>query len=115
MQHYDRYLHTYLIHNDLIIAAPNHKLHDEALEQVMDAILSSHTTLNPAKCLFGAKEISFWGMIYGENGVKPDPAKVEALDYITAPTTKEELVSFLCMMQSNADFIPNFAKQSAKL
>ena len=44
---------------------------------------------------------------------RPDPAKVEALDYITRSTNKEDLISFLCMMQSNADFIPNFAKKSA--
>ena len=42
-------------------------------------------------------------MIYSADGVP-----VEALDYITAPENKEELVSFLCMMQSNTDFIKNF-------
>ena len=54
-------------------------------------------------------------MIYVADRVRPDPAKVEALDYITTPTNKEDLISFLCMMQSNADFIPNFAKMSALL
>ena len=48
-------------------------------------------------------------------GVCPDPKKVEALDHITHPTNKEELNSFLCMMQANADFIPNFAQQAAIL
>ena len=54
-------------------------------------------------------------MIYSGDGVRPDPAKVEALDHITAPNTKPELISFLCMMQSNSAFIANFAKQSALL
>ena len=54
-------------------------------------------------------------MIYSADGVRPDPLKVEALDYITAPENKEELVSFLCMMQSNSDFIQNFAEKSAIL
>ena len=54
-------------------------------------------------------------MIYGVDCVRPDPEKVEALDYITAPTNKEELISFLCMMQSNSDFIQNFSKKSAPL
>ena len=49
------------------------------------------------------------------HGVKPDPSKVEALVHLTAQTSKEELISFLCMMQSNSDFIPNFAQRSAKL
>ena len=54
-------------------------------------------------------------MMFGPYGVKPDPPKVEALEYITPPTSKEELISFLCMMQSNSDFIPNFAQVSAPL
>ena len=51
--------------------------------------------------------------LYGADGVRPDPAKVEARDYITKPTNKEDLISFLYILQSNADFIPNFAKQPA--
>ena len=54
-------------------------------------------------------------MIYGEEGVYPNPAKVQALDYITPPETKEELLSFLCTMHSSSDFIPNFAKESGTL
>ena len=34
---------------------------------------------------------------------------------ITAPTNKDDLVSFLCMMQSNSNFIPNFTEKSAPL
>ena len=44
-------------------------------------------------------------MVFGKDGVKPDPEKVETLKHITRPENKEELVSFLCMMQSNAEFI----------
>ena len=54
-------------------------------------------------------------MIFGEFGVRPDPDKVDDLQYITPPTNKAELISFLCMMQSNAEFIPQFAMKSAIL
>ena len=67
------------------------------------------------KCIFGAKEIEFWGLLIGSDGVRPNPAKVAALDHITPPNNKDELKSFLCMMQSNAEFIPRFSKKSAKL
>ena len=42
----------------------------------MTVISKSGWTLNPSKCTFGKKEINFWGMIHGEEGVHPDPAKV---------------------------------------
>ena len=54
-------------------------------------------------------------MIFSAESYRPDPAKVKALKHITRPNSKEEVVSFLCMMQSNAMFIQNFAKQSAPL
>ena len=63
----------------------------------------------------GAEEIHFWGLLISRDGVRPDPAKVSALDHITPPTNRQELVSFLCMMQANSEFIPNFARKSAPL
>ena len=54
-------------------------------------------------------------MKFGTDGIQPDPTKVEALDFLLPPTNKQDLISFLCMMQSNADFIKNCAKKSAPL
>ena len=51
-----------------------------------------------------------WGMIFCGEGKRPDPENVEALEYIAAPTSKEELLNALCMMQSNDNFISNFAQ-----
>ena len=55
------------------------------------------------------------GLVIGGDGVRPDPEKVEALDHLTTPNSKEELVSFLSMMQSNSNFIPGFSKKVALL
>ena len=85
------------------------------MDQVLEILSTSGLTLNTKKCVFGHKEIHFWGLIVSGDGVQPDPAKVEALDHITPPRNKVELMSFLCMMQSNSDFIPDFAKKAAKL
>ena len=102
-----------LIHNDLIIATKTHKEHKEVVLQVMKAISNSALTLNPEKCSFSEKQIKFWGMLIDKDGIRPDPSKVEALDHISSPTKKEELISFLCMMQSNSEFIANFSKKLA--
>ena len=105
----------HLIHDDLIIATQTMDEHLTTLKDVMNAISKSGFTLNPAKCTFGKNKIDLWGMIYGEEGVRPNLTKVQALDYITPPQTKEELMSFLCMMHSNSDFTPNFSKESGIL
>ena len=112
---FDGIKYAHLIHDDLIIAANDVKSHNHALEQVMEAISKAGITLNPPKCMFGFPEIKFWGLIIGEHGIKPDPEKVEALNHVTSPKSKEELISFICMMQANSEFIPNFSKKSAIL
>ena len=83
--------------------------------KVLGVLSRAGLTLNQEKCTFGAHEIRFWGLLISAEGVRPDPVKVEALDHLITPKNKEELVSFLCMMQSNADFIPGFSKKAAFL
>ena len=106
---------VHLIYDDLVIATATERQHENALRLVMQAISDAGVTLNPSKCVIGAKEIEFWGMLISANGIRPNPAKVDALNHITPPNSKEELISFLCMMQANAEFIPNFAQKSAVL
>ena len=106
---------VFLIHDDLIIAAKTRADHNKALAAVMEALDSNGVTLNPTKCVFGKKEIKFWGMIVSEDGVRPDPEKVDALENLSIPKNKEELKSFICMMQSNSDFISQFSQKIAPL
>ena len=54
----------------------------------MQATSRSGLTLNASKCEFAKSEIEFWGMRIGEYGVKPDPAKVEALEHLKPTNTK---------------------------
>ena len=103
---------AYLIHDDLIIGTMTYDEHEATLRAVMQAISDSGLTLNPTKCVIATSEINFWGLLITSEGVRPDPAKVSALDHISPPTNKQDLVSFLCMMQSNAEFIPNFAQKA---
>ena len=78
----------------------------------MEAVQNVNLTLNPEKCIFSKSEIKFWSMLFTSEGVKPDPEKVKALEHISPPKDKDELKSFIGMMQSNSDSIPNFAKKS---
>ena len=82
---------AHLIHDDLVLAAPNQDAHDKALDQVLQAIQRSGLTLNPEKCEFGKSEIKFWGMIVSADGIRPDPGKVDALKYLKVPKDKTEL------------------------
>ena len=106
---------VHVIHDDIVVATENEVLHVEVMVKVLGVLSRAGLTLNQEKCTFGAHEIRFWGLLISAEGVRPDPVKVEALDHLITPKNKEELVSFLCMMQSNADFIPGFSKKAAFL
>ena len=103
---------VHLIHDDLIVATKNSEEHRRVLERVLQIIEDSGLTLNLTKCLFERDEIPFWGLIVSKDGLKPDPNKVKSLREASAPANKSELSSFLCMMQSNRDFIPSLASKT---
>ena len=106
---------VHLIHDDLIIAARSLEEHNKLLKKVMKIISDSGITLNAKKCVLGENEIKVCGLIVSAEGVHPDTEKVDALKYMSPPENKSELLRFMCIMQSNSDFIPNFSKLAAPL
>ena len=79
--------------------------HIKTVRKVMEAVNLFELTFNPDKSHFGCKENKFWGMMYSAEGMKPYPAKVDALKYISPPCNKDELISFLWLIQPNTNFI----------
>ena len=89
--------------------------HLQALQNVFDLFRRKGLTLNKPKCIFGAPSISFFGYVFSDKGVSPDPQKVTALREATPPATKEEVRSFLGMAGFNQQFIPDYATISEPL
>ena len=51
------------------------------------------------------KELLWFGYVFGKEGLKPDPAKVQKLKDKGAPTSQEEVRSFLQAAQFNVKFM----------
>ena len=107
--------HVYIIHDDIIIAAHTQIEHDMTVDRILGIMQESGLTLNPEKYHFDVKEIKFWGIRITADGCSPDLDKVKALGEADRPKSKEELVSFLCMVQSHSEFILGLAKYTNKL
>ena len=58
------------------------------------------------KCIFKSKSCSYFGNVYNPQGMKPDPKKIQAIRQMQAPSTKQELNSFLSMVNYPSHFIP---------
>ena len=106
---------AHVIHDDVIVASNNITDHIKTLDECLAAIQKEGLTLNEGKCQFGMDEVTFWGMIIDKCGVHPDPEKVDALEGLDRPRNKDELHSFICMMQSVSEFIPSFSRKAAPL
>ena len=61
------------------------------------------------------KSVEFLGYIFTQDGLKPSPDKVKALEEAEPPESKEALRSFLGMVGRNQRFIERFSEMSTVL
>ena len=69
----------------------------------------------PRKAFFGRKEVKFLGHIAGEDGLKVDPEKVEAIKKMPAPTDVTGIKRVLGMCGYYRKFVPNFGQRTANM
>ena len=63
-----------------------------------------------SKCHFFAKEIQYLGHILGVEGIRPVPAKTEAIKAMHPPVNPKIVCAFLGLVGYYRKFIKNFAK-----
>ena len=68
-------------------------------------------TLNAEKIQFKQSQVSFYGHIWSENGISPDPKKIQALKHMEFPPDKETMRSFLGMI----NYLNRYSALSAHL
>ena len=53
--------------------------HELNLRKTLKALQDAGLTLNKDKCKFYLKQIEFYGHIFSEKGLSPDPIKIKAI------------------------------------
>lgn len=97
------------ISDDILVYGKNQREHDIALEKVFDRLNEKGLTVNKQKCELNKTKITFFGVVFGEDGVSPDPTKVSAIKEASIPENINELRSFLGMTSYCSRFIPDYA------
>jgi Reverse transcriptase (RNA-dependent DNA polymerase)/RNase H-like domain found in reverse transcriptase/Integrase zinc binding domain/Integrase core domain/Chromo (CHRromatin Organisation MOdifier) domain len=94
--------------DDVLVFSKNMDEHLDHLEQIFKVMQDNQYYLKRTKCEFGLRSIAFLGHIISEDGVEPNPRKLEILKDWPVPTEnngKAELQSFLGL----ANFFRKFA------
>uniref|UniRef100_A0A8C6K5V8 Gypsy retrotransposon integrase-like protein 1 n=1 Tax=Nothobranchius furzeri TaxID=105023 RepID=A0A8C6K5V8_NOTFU len=66
--------------------------------------------LNPEKCQICVPEVSYFDHTMSHEGIKPDPAKVKAIQEMLPPKNKAELETILGMVNYLARFAPHLSQ-----
>lgn len=103
----------YIVANDLIIAAENTEEHDRILNQVLQRAEDQNIKLNFDKLQLRVNQVRYLGTIVTPDGIKPDPAKVEAIIGMPTPTDKAGVRRLLGMINFLAAHIPDMSTITA--
>ena len=77
------------IADDVVLYAKSEEEHGKILHRLMQIAAENGLVFCLRKCKIKSKSISFFGMIYSENGVSPDPEKLKDLQNMPYPTCKK--------------------------
>ena len=93
------------IANDIIVHGVTEEQHDKNMRSLMDHACENGAVFNPEKCSLKADSVMFFGCLYDRNGIRPNPAKVKAIQAMPAPTCLCELQEFIGMVTYLSKFI----------
>ena len=98
---------VFVIAVDIIIAAPTEAEHDAVLLKVMERARQKNIKFNLSKLQFKVRSVQYMGNIVSEQGLKPCPDKIRAIEEMQRPKDRTMLMRFDCMVRYLAQFIKN--------
>lgn len=81
--------HCFSYMDDLIVIGFSETNHISNLKRVFETCRKYNLKVNPSKCQFFKAEVSFLGHICTNEGLKPDPNKLLALERYPRPHDKD--------------------------
>ncbi|XP_033363072.1 uncharacterized protein LOC117241209 [Bombus vosnesenskii] len=101
--------------DDIVIYSTSLQEHEIKFNKLMERLRKAKLRLQPDKCEFLRHEVNYLGHIISEDGVKPDPKKVEAISKFPRPKRAKNIKQFLGLAGYYRRFIPDFPKVAKPL
>ena len=100
--------------DDILVHARTHEEHHrERLQKVLLCLQESGLTFNAEKCQ--RTEVKFLGQIIDDNGIRPDPGKIAAIQNVSEPKCVSDVHRFLGMTNQISKFLPGLADKTQPL
>ena len=96
------------IADDLIVFGHTEEEHDNSFHNVLQRARERDPKFNEDKIILKSSEIPFFGHLIGKNGLRPNPAKVAAIQAMQ-PDSLQSLQTFLGMVNYLHRYSPNIA------
>ena len=103
------------IADDITVHGKTEEEHDRHVRDLMEIARKHGLIFNPSKTHVKETSVNFFGCLYDEHGVHPDPDKVKAIHAMEAPRNVTQLQEFLGMVQFLSPFIPGLSTLTAPL
>ncbi|CAH2089856.1 unnamed protein product [Euphydryas editha] len=103
-------LHCYIYLDDCILYSADLSSHIDKLKLVLERFRQHNLKLQPDKCEFLRREVTYLGHVITDKGVSPNPEKVRAIESLPAPKNPKDVKSFLGLVGYYRRFIENFSK-----
>ena len=103
------------ISDDLVIFGGTEEQHDQRLLHFFRVAREEGLMLNSKKCVIKTNQITFFGRLYTDRGVFPDPKKVDDIIQMPTPNDKQDLQRFLGMATYLSGHVPNFSSHTKML
>ena len=98
--------------DDILIASVTYEQHLEDVKELLKRCKENQITLNRKKMMLGRKKVKFAGYVIGQNGIQLDPDKIEAVNRFPTPATRQDLKSFMVLINQFRQFNQAVTKSS---
>ena len=101
--------------DDILVYSKNFSSHLQHLEAIFNRLDNANLKLNPSKCAFATKRVTYLGHEISKHGVEIDHSKTHAIESYPVPKNAKEVKSFVAMCNFYRKFVKGFANITAPL
>jgi hypothetical protein len=96
--------------HDICMHSDDISRHSDELDELFDRMFHSGFVPSWQKCIFEKEEVKWCGLLIGTDGIRQDPAKVDALSKLRPPASWKELECLIGKMNWHRSHVFKYAE-----